>query len=91
MEIQLSGKAAEIVKAKVAFGIYTDAAAFISDIVLRADEFDQLKLERLRREIQIGLDQLNRGEGIPLDMDEINQAIDGTLSSTALLPMESRS
>jgi antitoxin ParD1/3/4 len=79
MEIQLSGKAAEIVKAKVESGIYADAAAFISDIVLRADEFDQLKLERLRREIQLGLDQLNRGEGVPLDMDEINQAIDKEL------------
>jgi antitoxin ParD1/3/4 len=82
MEIRLAGKAAEIVKAKVASGTYTDAAAFISDIVLRADEFDQLKLERLRREIQIGLDQLNRGEGIPLDMDEINQAIDKELGKT---------
>ncbi|MCI0697522.1 hypothetical protein L0337_36630 [candidate division KSB1 bacterium] len=79
MEIRLSGKAAEIVKAKVASGIYADASAFISDIVLRADEFDQFKLERLRREIQLGLDQLNRGEGIPLDMDEINQAIDKEL------------
>jgi antitoxin ParD1/3/4 len=82
MEIRLAGKAAEIVKAKVASGIYTDAAAFISDIVLRADEFDQLKLKRLRQEIQIGLDQLNRGEGIPLDMDEINQAIDKELGKT---------
>lgn len=82
MEIRLAGKAAEIVEAKVAAGIYTDAAAFIADIVLRADEFDQLKLERLRLELQIGLDQLNRGEGIPLDMDEINQAIDKELGKT---------
>jgi len=35
MEIQLSGKAAEIVKAQIASGIYADAAAFISDIVLK--------------------------------------------------------
>jgi antitoxin ParD1/3/4 len=82
MEIRLLGKAAEIVKAKVASGVYADAAAFISDIVLRADEFDQFKLEKLRREIQLGLDQLNRGEGIPLDMDEINQAIDKELERT---------
>jgi len=39
MEVQLSEKAAEIVKAQVAAGIYADATAFISDIVLRADEF----------------------------------------------------
>jgi antitoxin ParD1/3/4 len=79
MIIQLSGKAAEIVKAKVASGIYADAAAFISDVVLRADEFDRLKLERLRREIQLGIDELVRGEGVPFDMDEINQAVDKEL------------
>ncbi len=82
MEIQLSGKAEEIVKAKVASGVYLDAVAFVSDIVLRAEEFDQLKLDRLRREIQLGLDQLNRGEGIPFDMDEINQAVDKELGYT---------
>jgi antitoxin ParD1/3/4 len=82
MEIQLSGKVEEIVKAKVASGVYADATAFVSDIVLRADEFDQLKLERLRREIQLGLDQLNRGEGIPFDMDEINEAVDKELGYT---------
>jgi len=31
--------------------------------------------KRLRREIQLGLDQLDRGEGIPFDMDEINQIV----------------
>jgi len=82
MEIQLSGKAEEIVKAKVTSGVYADAAAFVSDIVLHAEEFDRLKLERLRREIQLGLDQLNRGEGIPFDMDEINQAVDKELGHT---------
>lgn len=79
MEIQLSGKAEEIVKAKVTSGVYADAAAFVSNIVLHAEEFDRLKLERLRREIQLGLDQLNRGEGISFDMDEINRAVDKEL------------
>ncbi len=79
MEVQISGKAAEIISAKVASGIYADAAEFISDIVLRADEFDQVKLEKLRRELQLGIDQLNRGEGVPLDADKINRAIDRKL------------
>jgi Arc/MetJ-type ribon-helix-helix transcriptional regulator len=71
MEIQLSGKAAEIVKAKVAAGGYPNAAEFISDIVLRADEFDRLKLERLRREVNIGLDEIKRGEVVEFDLDDI--------------------
>lgn len=73
IEIQLSGKAEEIVKEKLALGIYANAAEFVSDIILRADEYDELKLERPRQAIQIGTDQLNRGEGIPLDIGKINK------------------
>ncbi len=71
MEIQLSEKAAEIVKAKVAEGGYPNAAAFISDIIIRADEFDRLKLERLRQEVNIGLDEIRRGEVVEFDLDDI--------------------
>jgi Arc/MetJ-type ribon-helix-helix transcriptional regulator len=60
-----------MVKAKVAAGRYPNAAAFISDIVMRADEFDQLKLERLRWEVSIGLDEINRGEVVEFDLDDI--------------------
>lgn len=80
MEIQLSGKAEEIVKGKLALGIYANDAEFVSDIILRADEYDELKLERLRQAIQIGTDQLNRGEGIPLDISKINKKIDKALA-----------
>ena len=71
MEVQLSEKAAEIIKAQVASGIYADATAFISDIVLRADEFNRLKLEKLRREVNIGLDEIKRGEVVEFDLEDI--------------------
>jgi len=71
MHIQLSGKAAEVVKAKVATGDYPNATAFISYIVLRADEFDRIKLERLRQEVNIGLDEIRRGEVVEFDLDDI--------------------
>ena len=71
MQIQLSGKAAEVVKAKVVAGGYPNATAFVSDIVLRADEFDRLKLERLRQEVNIGLDEIRRGEVVEFDLDDI--------------------
>jgi Arc/MetJ-type ribon-helix-helix transcriptional regulator len=74
MEIQLTGKAAEIVQAKVAAGGYPNAAAFIADIVLRADEFDRIKLERLRREVSLGLDEIKRGEVVEFDLDDILNA-----------------
>jgi len=71
MQIQLSGKVAEVVKAKVAAGGYPNATTFISDIVLRADEFDRIKLERLRQQVNIGLDEIRRGEVIEFDLDYI--------------------
>lgn len=71
MEIQLTGKAAEIVKAKVASEEYPDAAAFITDILLRADEFNRLKLERLRQAVNRGLDEINRGEVVEFDVNDI--------------------
>lgn len=74
MEIQLTPKADEIVKARVAAGAYPDAAAFLSDIVIRAEEFDRLKLERLRREVSIGLEEIKRGEIVEFDLDDILNA-----------------
>lgn len=74
MQVRLSGKAAEIVKAQIASGLYTNAADFISDIVLRADEFNQLKLERLRREVSIGLEEIKRGEVVEFDLEDILNA-----------------
>lgn len=71
MQIQLSGKAAEVVKAKVAAGGYPNATAFVSDIVLRADEFDRIKLERLRQEVNTGLEEIRRGEVVEFDLDDI--------------------
>lgn len=74
MQIQLSEKVAEIVKAQVAFEGYANAAEFISDIVLRADEFNRLKLERLRREVNIGLEKIKRGEIVEFDLEDILNA-----------------
>ena len=71
MQITLSGKAAEIVKEKVTTGGYTDANAFISDIILRAEEFEQLKLERLRKAVKSGLDEIERGDVVEFDIEDI--------------------
>jgi hypothetical protein len=71
MEIELTGRVAEIIKEKVAAEGYPDAAAFIADIVLHADEFDRLKLERLRQEVNIGLDEIKRAAVVEFDIDDI--------------------
>ena len=76
MQVTLSGKAADVVKTQVASGIYSDAVAFISDIVLKYEAYYQKKLEALNREIAIGLEQANRGECIEFDFDELMQEVD---------------
>jgi Arc/MetJ-type ribon-helix-helix transcriptional regulator len=81
MELQLSGKAAEIVQEKLALGLYSDAAEFVSEIILRAEEFDKLKLEKLRQALRVGIGQLDRGEGMPLDIERINKKVDEELAA----------
>lgn len=71
MEIQLSGKAAEVVKAQVDSGSYTDPAAFVSDIVLEYEVYYKNKLEALNREIAIGLEQANKGECVEFDLTSL--------------------
>lgn len=82
MQIQLSGKAAEIVKTQIASGIYPDASEFISDIVLKYEAYYKKKLEALNREIAIGLEQANRGECLEFDFDELMQEVDKELGYT---------
>jgi Arc/MetJ-type ribon-helix-helix transcriptional regulator len=81
-EFHVSGKAAEIVKAQIASGIYTDAAAFISDIVLKYETYYKKKLAALNRELAIGLEQANRGECVEFDFDELMQEVDEELGYT---------
>jgi Arc/MetJ-type ribon-helix-helix transcriptional regulator len=82
MQIQLSGKAAEIVKEQVESGVYTDASEFISDIILKFEAYYKKKLEAINREIAIGLEQANKGECVEIDFDEIMQEVDNELGYT---------
>ena len=82
MQIQLSGKAAEIVKGQVESGIYTDASEFISDIIIKFEAYYKKKLEAINREIAIGLEQANKGECVEIDFDEIMQEVDNQLGYT---------
>ena len=79
MQIELSGKAAEVVKQQVASGGYTDANAFISDILLKYEAYYKKKLEALNREIAIGLEQADSGGCVEFDFDELMQEVDEEL------------
>lgn len=79
MQIQLSGKPVEIIKAQIAAGFYGDAAAFVSDLVLKYEAYYNKKLATLNQEIAIGLEQANRGECVAFDFEEFMQEVDEEL------------
>jgi antitoxin ParD1/3/4 len=71
MNISLTPHFEELVKNKLASGLYHSASEVIRDALRLMEERDhvrELRLEELRKEIQRGLDS---GEPTPLDIEEI--------------------
>lgn len=64
---------------QVASGIYKDAIAFISEIVLKEEAYYKKTLEALNREIAVGPEQANRVECIEFDFEELMQEVDEEL------------
>lgn len=65
MNVSLTGKLKDHVQERVADGNYTSASDYVRDLI-RADMARPDKLENLRRLVREGTDALDRGEGIPL-------------------------
>lgn len=66
MNISLTNELENLVHEKVASGMYTSASEVVREalrLLKEKDELQQRRLEDLRREIAVGLEQLNRGEG----------------------------
>ena len=71
MNISLNTHFEELVKGKVESGLYHTASEVMREALRLLEERDQLrdlKLEKLRSEIQKGI---NSGEGTPLDIETI--------------------
>lgn len=65
MNINLTPELEQIVSNKVASGMYNSASEVVREalrLMTEQDEIKRLKLESLRADIRIGLDQLDRGE-----------------------------
>jgi len=70
MDVSLPPKLEELVKRKVDSGLYTCASEVVVEALWLLDTRDRLreiKLEELRKEIAIGLDQADRGQLIPAE------------------------
>lgn len=79
MTVSLTPKLERRISEKVASGLYNTASEVVRDglrMLFDADEAKALQLAQLRRELQLGLDQLQRGEGVAgLHVDDDLRAV----------------
>jgi antitoxin ParD1/3/4 len=71
MNVSLTRELEELVNRKIKTGLYHTASEVIREGLRLLEERDrlyQLRLEELRRDVKQGLDELDRGEGRPLDV-----------------------
>lgn len=73
MNVSLTPELEALVQEKVKSGMYNSASEVVRDglrLIQERDNSRRLGLEELRRQVQIGIDQLDRGEGIVYETPE---------------------
>jgi len=71
MNVSLTPELEQLIHKKVETGMYLSASEVVREALRLLEERDKLqamKFEEIRKEIQIGIDQANRGEVAPLDL-----------------------
>ncbi len=74
MHVALSPEFEELIDSKVDCGLYDSASDVVSDALRLLDEWDRIQEARqteLKRDIRRGLEQLDRGDSAPLDIEAI--------------------
>ena len=75
MNVSLTPMLEELVQQKVATGLYNSASEVIREalrLLEERDEMRKMRLGTLRKEISVGLDQLERGEVSEYDDQSLN-------------------
>ncbi|MDO9270794.1 MAG: type II toxin-antitoxin system ParD family antitoxin [Methylobacter sp.] len=80
MHINLSPEIEQYLQIKVGTGFYSNASEVVRDAIRRMWEEDQ-KLEKLRAAVQIGDEQLERGEGIVYSASRLEAITEKALSN----------
>lgn len=89
MELAVSPDLLQIVRAKVENGGYASVDDVLREALQLLDDRDRLrawKLEELRKEIAIGIEQADQGRVAPLDMDTIRAKVSERLRSQGRHP-----
>jgi antitoxin ParD1/3/4 len=74
MEIALPKGLADFVREQLDSGLYESPDEVYRDglrLLKERRDGEALKLERLRKDLAVGLEQLDRGEGVPFDVQDI--------------------
>jgi len=70
MHISLTKELETRIKSKVKSGLYNNASEVVREALRFMDTHEdwihEIKLARLREQLQVGVDELNRGEGISI-------------------------
>lgn len=85
MHVSLTPELESRVKAKVESGLYNNASEVVREALRFMDTHEQwiheLKLDKLREQLQVGISQLDQGIGIPVgskaELDAIFSEIQG--------------
>lgn len=67
MNVSLTTELEKLVAEKVRSGLYHSASEVIREglrLLIERDNLRKTRLQELRKEVQVGLDELDRGEGI---------------------------
>jgi antitoxin ParD1/3/4 len=72
MNVSLTPELENLVHSKVDSGLYLSASEVVREALRLLEERDKIqamRMDELRREIRIGIEQADRGEVAPLDID----------------------
>ncbi len=78
MNVSLTPELEKLVNEKVASGQYQTASEVVREglrLLEERDEIREMKLEKLRREIDIGIKQADAGRTKPLDVEDMKRRI----------------
>ena len=74
MTVTLPAELEELVKAKLLSGQFNSSGEVIREglrLLEEKDKLRQIKLDRLRKDLSVALEQVDRGEVAPLDIEAI--------------------
>ena len=85
MNVSLTPELEAMVAEKVKSGLYNSASEVVREglrLVREQDQLREIRLNELRAEIQIGIDQADRGESKPLDIEALKAEARRRLETT---------